>query len=109
MRRVAIKRLAVVRAAIVRVAIVRAAVVRVAVVRVYIEPFSNLGPTQKYPNWDFWFENIPSGKLGKFWKALQWKMLLYFMAIRYILWPFGIFFGNLVYVTPFWYIVPRKI
>jgi hypothetical protein len=27
----------------------------------------------------------------------------------YILWPFGIFNGYLVYILPFWYVVPRKI
>jgi hypothetical protein len=25
------------------------------------------------------------------------------------LWTFGIFCGNLIYYSPFWYIVPRKI
>jgi hypothetical protein len=35
--------------------------------------------------------------------------LYYFMAIWYILWPFGIFCGNLVYFPPFWYFGPRKI
>jgi hypothetical protein len=41
--------------------------------------------------------------LGQFWRVLQWKMLVYFMAIWYILWPFwyslwlfGIFFPVLV-------------
>jgi hypothetical protein len=56
--------------------------------------------------------------LGKFWRALQWQMLVYFMAIRsilrsygtfcgfwYILWPFGIFCGLLVYFVAFWYIL----
>jgi hypothetical protein len=27
--------------------------------------------------------------LGKFWRALEWKMLVYVMAIWYILLPFG--------------------
>jgi hypothetical protein len=53
--------------------------------------------------------------LGKFGWVLQWKLLVYFMAIwsilrpfgiflaiSYILWLFGIFF-------PFWYVPPRKI
>jgi hypothetical protein len=41
--------------------------------------------------------------------------LVYFTAIWYILWLFGIFlaigniFGYLVYFFPFWYVVPRKI
>jgi hypothetical protein len=67
--------------------------------------------------------------LGKFWRELQWKMLVYFMAIWSILqpfgifcghlvyftaiwsilWPFGNFYGYLVYFSTFWYVVPRKI
>jgi hypothetical protein len=47
--------------------------------------------------------------LGKFWRVLQWKMLVYFMAIWstyitaiwYILWPFGVFYGFLVYLYCF--------
>jgi hypothetical protein len=38
--------------------------------------------------------------LGKFWRALEWKMLVYFMVIWYILWPFG----NIVVI---WYIFHR--
>jgi hypothetical protein len=34
--------------------------------------------------------------LGNFWRALEWKMLVYFMVIWNILWPFGNVFGNLV-------------
>jgi hypothetical protein len=45
--------------------------------------------------------------LGKIWRALEWKMLLYFMTIwtRYIsavwynLWPFGTVCGHLVYFS----------
>jgi hypothetical protein len=55
----------------------------------------------KYPN------------LGKFWKVLLRKIfydhLVYFTAIGNILWQFGIFCGNLVYFSPFWYFGPRKI
>jgi hypothetical protein len=32
--------------------------------------------------------------LGKFWRVLQWKMLIHFMAIWYILFPFGMFYGS---------------
>jgi hypothetical protein len=53
--------------------------------------------------------------LGKFWRVLQWKLLVYFMAIWSILWPFGLFYGHfglfcgyLVYFSPFWYVAPRK-
>jgi hypothetical protein len=46
---------------------------------------------------------IKNTNLGKFWRALEWKMLVYFMFIWniwYILWPFG----NVVVI---WYIFPR--
>jgi hypothetical protein len=32
---------------------------------------------------------IKNPNLGKFWRALEWKMLVYFMVIWYILWRFG--------------------
>jgi hypothetical protein len=35
--------------------------------------------------------------LGKFLKFLQWKMLVYFVAIWYIPWPFVVFYVHLVY------------
>jgi hypothetical protein len=35
--------------------------------------------------------------------------LVYFTAIGNILWPFGIFCGNLVYLSAFWNFGPRKI
>jgi hypothetical protein len=54
--------------------------------------------------------------LGKFWRVLRWKMLVYCIAIWSTLWhfriffiPFGIFYDYLVYFFPFWYVVPRKI
>jgi hypothetical protein len=47
--------------------------------------------------------------LGKVWRVLQWKKFEYFIDIWSILCPFGTFCSNLVYVPPFWYIVPRKI
>jgi hypothetical protein len=47
--------------------------------------------------------------LGKFWRALEWKMfgifyghLEYLMAIWYILWTFGIFNDHLVYFMDIW-------
>jgi hypothetical protein len=65
--------------------------------------------------------------LGKLWRVLQWKMLVYFiviwstytyyghflhfgylvyfMAIWYILWLFGIFYEYLVYFMNIWYIL----
>jgi hypothetical protein len=43
--------------------------------------------------------------LGKFWKVLQWTMwvylMVYFTAIGYALYPFGIFSGYLVFFPVF--------
>jgi hypothetical protein len=61
----------------------------------------------------FYIFKPKNSNLGKFWRVLQWKMLVYLMviwsilrsfgmAIWYILWLLGIFF-------PFWYVVQRKI
>jgi hypothetical protein len=38
--------------------------------------------------------------LGKFWRALDWKLLIYFMAIWNILWRFGIFYDHFVHFFP---------
>jgi hypothetical protein len=46
-----------------------------------------------------WFVFKPK-ILSKFWWALEWKMLVYFMVIWHILWPFC----NVVVI---WYIFPR--
>jgi hypothetical protein len=42
--------------------------------------------------------------LGKFWRALEWKMLKYFMTIWNILRTFGIFYDHLVHFVLIWYI-----
>jgi hypothetical protein len=42
--------------------------------------------------------------LGKFWRTLDMKMLIYFMAIWNILQTFEIFCDNLVHFVLFWYI-----
>jgi hypothetical protein len=44
--------------------------------------------------------------LGKFWRYLEWKMLVYFMTIWNILSPFGIIVGRLVKFVADWYIFP---
>jgi hypothetical protein len=54
--------------------------------------------------------------LGKFWRVLQWKMLVHvfyghlvnFTVFCYILWTFAIVRGNLVFFLS-WYFVARKI
>jgi hypothetical protein len=45
--------------------------------------------------------------LGMFWRALDWKMLVYFIIIWNILRSFGIFYGHLVMLWKFWYIFSR--
>jgi hypothetical protein len=42
--------------------------------------------------------------LGKFWRVLGWKMLLYFIIIWNILGPFDIMYGSLVEFVVIWYI-----
>jgi hypothetical protein len=48
------------------------------------------------------FFQIKNYNLGKFWRALQWKMLVYVMDVWYILRPFAIFYGQ-VYFVVIWY------
>jgi hypothetical protein len=43
---------------------------------------------------------------GKFWRDLQWKVLVYFMAFCSVLLQFGIFCDHLVKVMVIWYIFP---
>jgi hypothetical protein len=45
--------------------------------------------------------------LGKFWRVFQWKMLVYFVAIWFILRPFGIVCARLVYFMVSCYIFHR--
>jgi hypothetical protein len=63
-----------------------------------------------------WYICIPQ-KMGIFWKALERKMSVLFIAIWYILQLCGKFYGHLVYLFVNWnifsrfgmYVVPRKI
>jgi hypothetical protein len=41
--------------------------------------------------------------------GIFYNHLVYFTAIGNIIWPFGIFYGNLVSFSPFWYFGQRKI
>jgi hypothetical protein len=52
-----------------------------------------------------YFQN-KNTNLGKILRVLQWKMLVYFMAILSISRPFSIFCGNLVYFMVLWNIFP---
>jgi hypothetical protein len=42
--------------------------------------------------------------LGKFWRALDWNMFMYFIAVLNILWRFGIFYDHLVHFVFILYI-----
>jgi hypothetical protein len=51
-----------------------------------------------------------SNQKSQFWQilgVLQWKILVYFMTIWYVLRPFEIFYGHSVYFVVIWYISPR--
>jgi hypothetical protein len=45
-----------------------------------------------------------NSNLGKFWRALQWKMIVYLMGFGPILRPFDTFWGHLVY-----FVVPKLV
>jgi hypothetical protein len=51
--------------------------------------------------------------LGKFWRDLEWKMLIYFIVFWNILRSCDVSYGHLVFgignFPPFWYIASRKI
>jgi hypothetical protein len=53
------------------------------------------------------FFQTKNPSLGKFWRALQWNMLVYFMDIWTIFRPFNVFYGHLAYFVVIWYIFPR--
>jgi hypothetical protein len=48
------------------------------------------------------FSNQKLSYLGKFWRVLQWKMLVNYMAIPSIFLRFGIFCGRFVYFMVIW-------
>jgi hypothetical protein len=41
--------------------------------------------------------------LGLYWRAFEWKMLVYFNAIWNIWQPFGKYYGHLVHFVVIWY------
>jgi hypothetical protein len=53
---------------------------------------------------DGYFSNQKYQFLGKFWRALDWKILIYFMNIRNVLWTLWIFYEHLVHILFIWYI-----
>jgi hypothetical protein len=68
-----------------------------------------------FPGCQMAYFQTQNPNLGRFWRALQWKMLMYFMAYWSIEGPFVILCGQLLnfvaiwYIFPFWYVVRRKI
>jgi hypothetical protein len=55
----------------------------------------NLLPDSRVARW-FIFKPKYVSQFGKFWRALECKMLVYFMTVLNILRPFGINYGRLV-------------
>jgi hypothetical protein len=47
---------------------------------------------------------LPEVFFCKFWRGLQWKIMVYFMTIWSILLRLEIFYGQLVYFVVIWYI-----
>jgi hypothetical protein len=45
--------------------------------------------------------------LGKFWRVLQWKKMVYFTDTWSSLWSFVIFYGHLEKLLVIWYILSR--
>jgi hypothetical protein len=71
---------------------------------------------ERYQGCQMVYFQTKNPNLGKFWRALDWKMLIYFMAIRNILQTLDTFYDHLVHFVfiwyhffRFWYHVPRKI
>jgi hypothetical protein len=48
---------------------------------------------------------IKNPNLSKFWRALEWKSLVYSVVIWYNLWPFGTCYGHLVHFVAIWYML----
>jgi hypothetical protein len=55
----------------------------------------------------FQTKNHPN--LGKYWRAFEWEILVYFMTIWNILWPFGLIYGRLVLFVVICYIFPNLV
>jgi hypothetical protein len=51
------------------------------------------------------FFQTKNPNFGKFWRALDCKMFIYFMTIRNILWRFWIFYDHLLHFVFIWYIL----
>jgi hypothetical protein len=76
-----------------------------AVRKVQGTPSQDLGTAAGLPDGFFQTKNP---NLGKFCRVLQWKMLVYFIAVSSILRPFGIFCGHLVYFSCFGMLCQEK-
>jgi hypothetical protein len=58
---------------------------------------------------DIWYILRPVDTIYGHLIQFRYVHLVYFVAIWYIVWTFGIFCGNWVCFSPYWYIVKRKI
>jgi hypothetical protein len=68
-----------------------------------------LSPVPELPDEIFSNQKSQCGYLYVFWRALELKMLVYFMATWNISWPFDIFYGRLVHFPPLEYVLTRKV
>jgi hypothetical protein len=55
--------------------------------------FQQTIPRTRVARWFVFKPKFPN--LGKFWRAFEWQMLVYFITIWNILWPFGLIYGRL--------------
>jgi hypothetical protein len=62
-----------------------------------------LGPN--HPGLPDGFFQTKNPNLGNFLRALDWKMLIYFMVMWNILQTFGLFYDHLVHFVFIWYIL----
>jgi hypothetical protein len=68
---------------------------------------ANIGIGHKRQGCQMAYFKTKNSNLGKFWRVLQWKLLVYFVAIWSILRSFGIFCSHLAYFMVVLYIFPN--
>jgi hypothetical protein len=66
-----------------------------------------IGPTARKQGCRMVYFLTKNRYLGKFGRALEWKILVYFMPIWNMLWHFGIFYGNFGSFVVIWNIFPH--
>jgi hypothetical protein len=54
------------------------------------------------------FFSCQKSQIGLLCRAMEWKILVYFTAMWYILYPIGMLCGYLVHFCQFWHVAPKK-